>query len=176
MAGISDVYLIETGDGGDAVLLGNNIKTISGFENMIYIGLFGGNPGNPTLGAKQQEQIFDFWGNYMLEPSERRVWFNSNTEYVLENTALTSAGRIEIEQAVLSDLEFMREFAEISVNVQIIEVDKVKITITIFEPSIQNTIEFSYIWNQTQQEIESLPNQSTVGQGIALDNLLNFGL
>lgn len=176
MSTITDVYLIETGDGGDVVLQGNDIKLIGGLENMIYIALFGGNPGNSTFGPKEDEQVFDFWGNFMLHPSEREVWFNSTLEYLLENTAITSSGRYQLEQAVLNDLQFMTRFAKVSASVQLIGIDKVKIDVIVMEPSTQTSTEFSYIWNATNQEIDTLPTSSTNGQGVALNNLLNFNL
>lgn len=176
MAQNLDTYLIENGDGGDLVLVGNDIKTIGGFENMIYIALFGGNPGYSTAGAKVDEQIFDYWGNFMLHPGENKVWFNSTLEYLLENSAITSGNRIKLEQAVLSDLSFMTAFAKISATVELIGVDRVRITVTVLQPEIQNSNEFSYIWNATAQEIETLPTQSTTGQGIALNNMLNLEL
>lgn len=171
-----DAYLIETGDGGDLVLLGNDVKMIGGFENMIYIALFGGNPGHVTIGPKATEQVFDYWGNYMLNPSLPKVWFNSTLEFLLENTAINSSGRVKLEQAVLNDLQFMTDFAKITASVELVGVDRVKISVIAMEPNTLNSTEFSYIWNSTEQEIDSLPIQSTVGQGIALNNILNFGL
>lgn len=176
MGQISDVYLIETGDGGDLVLLGNDIKMIDGLENMIYIALFGGNPGFVTSGAKNTEQAFDYWGNFMLNPSESRVWFNSTLEYLLENTAINSSGRVKLEQAVINDLKFMNDFAKVSASVSLTGVDQVKISVTVIEPNTLNSTEFSYIWNSTRREIDSLPTSSTEGQGVALNNILNFGL
>lgn len=176
MGQISDVYLIETGDGGDLVLLGNDIKMIDGLENMIYLALFGGNPGFVTSGAKNTEQAFDYWGNFMLNPSEPRVWFNSTLEYLLDNTAINSSGRVKLEQAVINDLKFMNDFAKVSASVTLTGVDQVKISVIVIEPSTLNSTEFSYIWNSTKQEIDSLPTSSTEGQGVALNNILNYGL
>ena len=176
MSTIEDVYLIETGDGGDVVLQGNDLKLIGGLENMIYIALFGGNPGNSTFGPKTTEQQFDFWGNFMLHPSDQPIWFNSTLEFLLETTAITSAGRYKLEQAVLDDLQFMTKFAKISASVELICIDKVKISVIVMELESQTSTEFSYIWNATNQEIDTLPTSSTIGQGVALNNILNFEL
>jgi hypothetical protein len=176
MNSIQDAYLINTGDGGDLVLLGNDIKLIGGIENMVYIGLFGGNPGFSTIGPKVDEQIFDFWGNYLLHPEESRVWNNSTLEFLLENTALTSSGRIKLEQAVLSDLSFMNDFATITADVQLVGVDKVRISVKVIEKSNLNSNEFVYIWSSTASEIDSLPTSSTDGQGVALNSILDFDL
>ena len=40
---MSDLQIIENGDGGDAVLNGNDLSIIDGFQNMPYLGMFGGN-------------------------------------------------------------------------------------------------------------------------------------
>ena len=171
-----DVYLIETFDGGDVVLQGNDVKTINGLENMIYIALFGGNVGSSTFGPKESEQVFDFWGNYLFHPSDREVWFNSTLEFLLQTTALNSSGRYKLEQAVLNDLQFMTKFAKVTASVEIIGIDKVKISVIVMELNSTNSVEYSYLWNGTQAEIDSLPTGSTTGQGIALNNILNFEL
>lgn len=171
----ADLRLIETFDGGDYVLKGNDLEMISGFQNMPYIGLFGGNE-QSTKGQKKEEQVFDFWGNYLFHPNEPKIWINSITETLLQNVALTTTGRVKIEEAVKADVAFMKDFAVVSVSVQLISVDRIKILIEIQEPSIENSTIFTYIWNATQQELidQSIGNQS--GQGIALDAPLNFGL
>ena len=176
MSTIADVYLIETGDGGDVVLQGNDLKIIGGLENMIYIALFGGNPGSSTFGPKTTETQSDYWGNFMLHPGDQPVWFNSTLEFLLETTAITSAGRYKLEQAVLDDLQFMTKFAKVSASVELIGIDKVKISVIVLELQFQTSTEFSYIWNATNQEIDTLPTSSTIGQGIALNNVLNFEL
>lgn len=176
MSKFGDIYLIETGDGGDLVLSGNDLKIVEGWENMVYIALFGGNPGYSTTGPKIVDQQFDWWGNYMLSPSNQKVWINSTLEYLINNTAINSSGRVKLEQAILNDLSFMRDFAKITASVTLINVDRIKISITIMEPDIKSAKEFVYIWDSTRLEIDSLPEQSTTPQGIALNNMLNFGL
>jgi Fe-S cluster assembly iron-binding protein IscA len=171
-----DLRLIESLDGGDYVLKGNDLQLISGFQNMPYIGLFGGNK-QPTTGPKTTEQTFDFWGNYLFYPTDSSKWINSITEHLLEATELNSASRIKIEQSVMKDLQFMLEFAEIKVSVVLIDVDKLKITIEIHEPNVLNSTVFTYIWNATEQELmmeDSIGTQN--GNGVALDIPLNFGL
>ena len=176
MGQISDVYLVNTLDGGDFVLQGNDLKMVNGFENMVYVALFGGNPNHVTTGPKNTEQSFDYWGNFMLNPSEQRVWFNSTLEYLIENTALSSSSRIEIEQSVLNDLAFMNDFATVSATVELPGIDKVKISIEIIQKGSLDVYEFSYIWNQTNMEIDTLPTVSTTGSGVALQVLLNYDL
>lgn len=171
----ADLRIIESFDGGDFVLRGNDLQLISGFQNMPYLGMFGGNK-QSTTGPKTQEQTFDFWGNFLFHPNDPKIWFNSITESLLEVLQLNSSGRIKIEEAVKKDLEFMREFAELSVSVQLFAVDKIRINIEIQEPNVKNSTIFTYIWNATEMELtlENFTNGGT--EGIPLDLPLNFPL
>lgn len=150
---IVDLKLIETYDGGDCVLKGNDLEMISGLQNMPYIGLFGGNVEQSTTGPKTTEETFDFWGNFLFHPTEQPIWFNSKTEKLLKEVSLTSSGRIQIEEQVKSDIDFMTTFAQVSVKVSLIGVDKIKIYIQLIEPNKQDSTDLVYIWDATQEEL-----------------------
>lgn len=155
---MSDIKLIETGNGGDIELIGKDLAMLEGFGNMIYLALFGGNPQGrsssaPTGKRIPTEQAFDWWGNNLLMPNDLGQQFNSLTEYTLNTTALNSSGRIQIEQAVLKDLAFMKDFATVSVTVTIEHVDRVRITIKLQEPDNIEQKEFQYIWDGTKQDL-----------------------
>lgn len=150
---IVDLNIIETNDGGDCVLLSNDVQLISGLQNMPYIGMFGGNVEQSTEGPKITEQTFDFWGNFLFHPTEQPIWFNSKTEKMLRDTALNSAGRQQIEEQVKNDLKFMNTFANVSVSVSLISVDKLKIYISLIEPSKLDSTELVYIWDATNAEL-----------------------
>jgi phage gp46-like protein len=174
---ITDIRLVEKYDGGDYVLNANDVQLISGFQNMPYIGLFGGNLEQNTTGAKQVEQEFDFWGNYLLHPSLQKVWINSRTEQLLKEVALTSAGRIQIEQQVKKDIEFMQEFAEVSVSVRLNSVDRIIISITLNEPNKLNSTELIYIWDSTNSELSmQMPENGSNVFGLGLDLTLDNDL
>jgi phage gp46-like protein len=116
---MTDLFLIETGDGGDLQLQGNNLVTAEAFENMIYLALFGGN---------------EWWGNELLLSGNPSAKFNSKTESVLQEVALNSTGRIKIETAVRDDLDFLlKNIAGSSLNVQVTlpAIDRVEIRIEI---------------------------------------------
>ncbi len=151
---MADLEIIETGDGGDAVLLGNDLSVIEGFQNMPYIGMFGGNPGHSTVGEKDpDEQAFDWWGNNLLMLSQPSIQFNSLLEKKLETVALTSSGRIEIVNTINDDLEFMEDFAGIEVTASIVSNDRIEINIKILEPDNLESNEFTYIWDSTNAEL-----------------------
>lgn len=168
-----DLRLIENYDGGDLVFRGNDFQQISGFQNMPYIALFGGNR-QPTTGPKVTEQTFDFWGNYLFHPNDDKMWFNSITESLLEDISLTSSSRIQLEEAVKKDLEFMKDFATLNVNVQLISVDKVRILIEIQEPDQQNSTIYTYLWSVTEGELTLEDFTNSEGTGTPLDLPLNF--
>lgn len=149
-----DIQLKETFDGGDFVMKRNDVSIIEGFENMPYLGMFGGNPGfNTPQSRLRNQQAYDFWGNNLLSNNNASIQINSNTEYALITTALTSAGRLLIEQAVKRDLQFMRPFVKIGVAVIITGVDRVIIAIRMIQPDNLQQRDFIYIWDATKQEL-----------------------
>lgn len=85
-----DILLRETGNGGDILLRGNDFATVSGYENAVYLAMFGGSR---------------WWANYMVDAPQK---FLSKTEEALRTNALTSAGRIAIEDAAYEDLAFLK--------------------------------------------------------------------
>lgn len=147
-----DLSVVETGNGGDLVKGGQDLKVVYGFENMPYLALFGGNVEADTPTERlENEQAFDWWGNSLLFPNEPSLQLNSQTERALRNVPLTSSGRQLIEEAVKADLDFMRPFAEVSVSVTIPAHDRVKIAVTLREPDNLQEKEFIYIWDATEQ-------------------------
>lgn len=149
-----DLRIVETFDGGDAVLKGNDLEIVSGFQNMPYIGLFGGNIEESTRTYNEGEQRFDFWGNTLFHDQDSKIQFNSDTERILAQVALSSSGRLLIEQAVKRDLSFMGDFSSVTSSVSIIDNNRIKIHIIIQEPENVQSNEFTYIWDSTEQELE----------------------
>ena len=143
-----DIEIIETGNGGDLNRKGNDLAVIFGFQNMPYLAMFGGNPEADTPQIRlENEQSFDYWGNSLLWSNNKGMQFNSLTERALNTTPLTSAGRLIIEEAIKKDLEFMRDFAEITVETEIIATDVIKISIWLKEPDNLEVKEYIYIWD-----------------------------
>jgi phage gp46-like protein len=149
-----DIKIFETGNGGDIMLGGNDIVTVQSFENMPYLAMFGGNIAQSTdsVGA-DDEQRFDWWGNSFI--TKREAQMNSLTERKLRDTPLTSQGRQLIEQAVVTDLWFMRAFSTVTVSVRIISDDWLNIAIKIKEPSSITDKEFQFIWDAAKGTIRS---------------------
>lgn len=151
---MTDILLKDNGDGGDAILIGNDIKTIDGLQNMVYLALFGGNKESSTEGPKlQNEQALDWWGNALLMENNKAIMFNSQTEKTLLTTALNSSGRIKIQQVVASDLEFMKAFSIITVDTAITDPDRLEIRVRIKQPDNQQDLPFIFIWDATKKEL-----------------------
>jgi hypothetical protein len=109
---ITDILIYETGNGGDLLLRGNDMATVTGLENSPYLALFGGS---------------NWWGNYLTDNK-----FLSLTEDTLLDVALTSSGRKKIEDAILKDLEYLNNVdAEYSVSVTIAGANRVSMEINI---------------------------------------------
>ena len=149
-----DLKVIETGNGGDLIYEGKDLTVIEGFGNMPYLAMFGGNIEQDTPSVRlAEEQAFDWWGNSLLMNNDKSIQFNSLTERTLQNTALNSAGRLQIIQAVQKDLEFMKPFAQVNVDVSIISNDRVMISITLTEPQNQQEKKYIYIWDGTLKDL-----------------------
>jgi hypothetical protein len=150
-----DILLIERGNGGDFVLdtVKNDIVTITGFQNMVYLALFGGNVDQSTKQYNAGEQRFDWWGNSTLFNRSKSSQMNSSTERILLNTALTTQGRLIIEQAVKSDLSFMRDIADVTVSVTFPLVDRVEIKVKLDKPQSEENSELTFLWSSTLNEL-----------------------
>lgn len=150
-----DIEVEQTNDGGDLVKTAKDFSVISGFQNMPLLALFGGNVLESTpIQRKANEQRFDYWGNSFMEDNPA-IQFNSETERVLNNTALNSNGRSVIEQAVKKDLKFMTEFAQIGVSVTIPGIDRVIIAIMVLQPDNLEDRGFVFLWDATKRELDS---------------------
>ena len=155
-----DLELIEQGDGGDLIKNSNDLSVIYGFENEVYIALFGGNVAQDTPQKRNAlDQDLSFWGNNLLHPNDSSVQFNSKTERALNTIPLTSSGRALIEQAAKDDLSYLSVVGNVNVTVSITGVDRLEIDVTIQQPTttLQN---FSYLWDATKQELNSTLNNS----------------
>jgi phage gp46-like protein len=149
-----DLKVIESGNGGDLVKNPKDLAVISGLGNMVYLALFGGNTEASTPTRRlPSEQDFSWWGNSLFFPNDPGIQFNSLTERRLNEVALTSSGRVQIEQAVIKDLEFMKDFAEVEVSASIPATDQIEIYVKVTQPDNQQEQEFTFLWDATNNEL-----------------------
>lgn len=121
---MTDLLIYETGMGGDLLLRGNDLVGVAGYENAPYLAMFGGS---------------DWCGNFLIPNNP----FNSQTETVLRNVNLNSAGRVAVEEAIKADLSFLNDIpgTKWSVSTTIAGNNRLEINISI------NGKQFNYVWN-----------------------------
>lgn len=136
-----DLAITEAdGNGGDLILVGNDLAIIFGIENMPYLAMFGGNPGYVTPNKVREAESFDWWGNGLLMNADQSIQFNSLLENKLKTIALNSAGRIDIEETIKKDLAFLNEVATVTVKAVIVATDHIRININIIQNNGSVTI------------------------------------
>jgi hypothetical protein len=129
------------GNGGDVLVVGNDVAVVYGYENQIYLALFGGNVEQNTPAFPTTNETSDFWANNLLFSLNPDQQYNSYTERVLNTTVLNSSGRIKIENAVNDDLKYLRALgAIITVIVTIPSINTVNINIKTIFPNGQKSI------------------------------------
>lgn len=149
-----DIELTETGNGGDLVKRPKDLSVISGLGNMPYLAMFGGNlEASTPVTRLETEQAFDWWGNTLLFSDDPGLQLNSRTERALLETALTSQGRLAVERAVLSDVAFMRPFANVSVQASITSTDTIRIAVRLQRPDNLEEREYIFIWDASKEEL-----------------------
>ena len=149
-----DIAIKETGNGLDIIKTSKDLLVIFGFQNMPYLALFGGNVASSTpIKRLASEEAFDWWGNSLLMGNEPAIQFNSLTERALRETPLTSSGRVQIQQAIKSDLAFMKPFARVGIAVAIVATDKLILGIRIIQPDNLEQREFIFMWDAARGEL-----------------------
>ena len=110
-----DLALVESMNGGELVFTNGVLNTVTNKENQPYLAMFGGNADKSA-----------WWGNNLFFKSQPNRQYSSLTEYTLNTTPLTSAGRRIIETAINSDLSFLKPS---SVQVSILSDNVVSATV-----------------------------------------------
>lgn len=148
MGQLIDIEVAETYDGGDFVKKGMDLSVISDWRSMPYLAMFGGNveQSTPVSSLPENTERQDYWANSLFWPDDRSKQFNSETERTLREVALTQDGISQIEDAMMTDLEFMQDFAEIRVNARLLDVNELELTVFAREPENLEEAEFRYIW------------------------------
>ena len=153
---ITDISLYESGQGGEFVLLPNDIGTTGALWNNIYLALFGGNVESDHEDEEETEGLnLDYWQNNLFFPEDTTGQLVSLTELTLTKTTITSKGLNDLETVVKTDLNYLKEIGDLSVSVEQTGVDKISINIKV------NQTEISYIWDNTLNEV--ITNQEVGG-------------
>jgi len=99
MAELIDIAIHESGDGGEINIVNEDVNTIQGLTNQVYLALFG-NYEQVTTNQLTGVERFDYWGNaYLLSENQ----FNSTFEKTINEVALTSGGVNRLVDAAKTD-------------------------------------------------------------------------
>lgn len=149
-----DLLLYENGNGGELLVLNNDLSLVEALYQQVYLMLFGGNLAANTTGSENEnQQRFDWWGNSLFFANRAEKQFNSNTERVLDSVSLNTSGRIDIKRAVEADLEPLKQIGNIDVKVSILSESKVKINVTLQKPDSLEDKAFQFIWDNAANEV-----------------------
>jgi len=148
------LLLYESGSGGNLFIQNNDLVLVESLYQQCYLALFGGNLEADTTGEELPTQLReDWWGNELFSSKKPNQQFNSKTERVLDSVTLNTAGRNEIERAVKDDLKVLKNVSTFSVNIVILDVNKVKIEIGLIKPNKLQNKSFQFIWDNAAGEI-----------------------
>jgi hypothetical protein len=175
---VSDIKIFESNDGGEWSLLNDDIETTTGFAQMVYLALFGGNIEASTVENEvvKLDERLDWFGNKTFD-----LDFNSTFEALLSATPLNSAGVSLLEQSAIKDLEFMKIFADVEVEGSIIAPQKFQLIVNVIEPN-EKSEKVKFIWDGQRKALESneavvyLPLNEKIDAPEQLELLINNDL
>lgn len=133
---IQDILIYESGDGGEMKLKNEDLETVSSITNSFYLALF-------------SSKTSDWWGNAELLTDNP---FNSTFETTLDSVSLNSSGLKQLEQSALEDLNFLKQYGEISVFASILDLNKISLKINFKEPSGSEKI-VKFVFDKLRNEI-----------------------
>ena len=146
----ADLMIYETGSGGDLSLKNNDIETIEGLTNQVYLALFGGNVEQSTdEDLSELDERLDWWGNEYLSTEFQ---FNSIFEKTLMEVALNSEGVNTLVNAAKQDLKYLEEYADIEINGAVTQINRFELTVNLKEPGVDST-KIKFIWDGTKNEL-----------------------
>lgn len=149
-----DILLFESGRGGDMKILNNDLSLTENLFQQIYLSLFGGNIESNTKGNELlSQERKDYWANELFYRNDKNKQWNSNTERALRDSVLNSSGRLEILRAIEKDLDYLKSIVDVKVEVQITDVNRVNINITISGLENQQERILQLIWDNAKSEL-----------------------
>lgn len=145
-----DLRIIESFNGGDLLFANGDIQLTSEVYNQPYLAHFGGNIEQSTEDITEGEIKSDWWANSLLLSDNQNEQLNSKFEKSLNEIALSSSGRIQLQEIAKEDLSYLESFSESESTVKILSIDKIRLSEQIYKGS-NNA--FSYIWEEAKDQI-----------------------
>jgi len=138
-----DILITEEGSGGEFSIVNSDLELTNSLRNQVYLAFFGGN-----IKDDVGEQNNDYWLNDFLEEENRYI---STFERTILEVPLTSSGLQKIKSAADQDLKYLKQYAEIKIDISIESKDLLYLYIEIKAPN--NVSEkVRLIWNNTNKE------------------------
>lgn len=154
MSSTKDLHIFESGSGGELAKIQGDLVLVESLFQVVYISLFGGNVEASTLGNElDSQERKDYWANALIFPNKPSRQFNSETEKTLTQVPLNSEGRLKIESAIKLDLDFLKNIANLQIEVNISSLDKVDILITLDSITNQTNQQFQFIWDNSKKQV-----------------------
>lgn len=148
---INDIAIYESAEGGELQLKNGDISTVSGFTNMAFLSWFGGSIDESTTEfLTNQESRSDWWGNSLFDKEENQ--FNSTLEKLLKTTEINAASVSVIENAAKKDLEFLKKYGNVEVNVYLVKTTEIEIEAIFTEPN-KKSLKSSFLWDATKNTV-----------------------
>ena len=149
-----DFSIYESGDGGELLMVNNDISLADSLLQLVYISLFGGNTEASTLGNEIESELrYDWWANSLIFGTQPNKQFNSLTEKTLKTTPLSSSGRLEIQRAIEQDLTFLNQVVDIKVEVSIKGSHRVEILVSLNKYKGKENVDLQYLWDNVQNSV-----------------------
>lgn len=149
-----DINLHESGNGGEMAIVSNDLLIGESLFQQVYLALFGGNIEAVTRGDELiSEERFDYWANSLFFNETPSKQFNSITEKTINSVALNSQGRLSIINAINEDLSYLTELLNYSIDVQIFEVNKIRIIINFTPKNNQQSRVLQLVYDNAKNEL-----------------------
>jgi len=97
-----DVLITQTPDGGEISFVNGSPVLTDGFENAVYLSLFGGNQDD---GDGQEDAAIQWWGN--LSEADPAKQYRSELQKLLRSIPAIPANLLRLQEAAERDLQWM---------------------------------------------------------------------
>jgi len=150
----TDIALFESGSGGDFSIVNNDLLMGETLFQQIYLALFGGNIQASTKASYlETEDRYDYWANSLIWKDVKTKQFNSETERTILTSTLNSSGRLSIIQAVYQDLDYLNAVVTFSVNVEILDTNRIRIIVNLSGKTNQQDKLLQLVYDNAKKEI-----------------------
>lgn len=151
---MKDFSIYESSNGGELLLINDDVNLADTLLQVVYIALFGGNVEAETLGNEKPNQIRnDWWANDLLFSDFKERQMNSLTERTLREVPLSSSGRIQIQNSVQEDLRFLQSVVDVKVEVKIINNHRVDIYVKLNRYKNREDVNLQFLWDNIQNSV-----------------------